>query len=743
MATHDLIRDAVAGSSLLCLKCRTTGHVVDQCPSNRWASEFGWFFSPARMAMNFSSKNDAIQQALCGRCQDLNLLQLLHEDIPWESLSDLDQAAREGSQYIRSIGRTGSVEFRTNCPLCRCLYALTPNPSSSIQDVLILPHWTMGRLTGENGSLMDTEEKRQCAKCLLVALEPSSVHLSVSNRAHRGDALCIIEGDDPRQATTLGGRAISSHDFNINVIEEWLSTCFRLHGVHCSPVFTEELQSIRLVDVLNRKIIKYPGHPCDYVALSYVWGPRAQQSFRLGSTLGTLPQTIEDAMACVCMLGKRYLWVDSLCIDQSNEAEKLDQIKRMWSIYRGAYVTIIALSGKSADVGLSRLRPDLRTQPQLSCSIDGKRLVGLMPTLTQQIWMTPWGSRAWTLQEALLSPRCIYISDHQLYFECNAMQCCESLDQRRSWGHNLSPRSSPIREGWLSWVMDQVGPGCLKNLLDSPSNRIGHWGAKVTLYSYRSMTKESDALHAFPGILQRLETMYKEGFFYGLPVADFQWALLWQSQSPPQRRQGFPTWSWAGWKGGVWPGYPLDVTKPHQFPVPLRIWKTLGSELVKIFETLGDTSGISTCFRNDPVTRAEQINIYDEPFDISQYPYAEDLAYLFIEAVIFDFIPDYSKPRYRVHQHGVHEIFDFSVQGTQCLIRVISTDREITGTHKSQTFLLLARDRKNSWVSHHLLLVHFERCIAIRGTVLELLVPEDRLDVIGEFKPRKQRVVLS
>jgi hypothetical protein len=128
---------------------------------------------------------------------------------------------------------------------------------------------------------------------------------------------------------------------------------------------------------------------------------------------------MEDALSCVKVLGKQYLWVDSFCIDQLNATHKLDQINRMWSIYRGAYVTLIALSGRSADAGLPGLTPNRRVQSQMSCVIGEKRLFGLMPTLTQQIWMSPWGKRAWTLQEAILSPRCLYLSDHLNAVQCN------------------------------------------------------------------------------------------------------------------------------------------------------------------------------------------------------------------------------------------------------------------------------------------------------------------------------------
>ena len=117
-----------------------------------------------------------------------------------------------------------------------------------------------------------------------------------------------------------------------------------------------------------------------------------------------------------------------------------------------------------------------------------------MPTLSQQIWRAPWGKRAWTLQEGLLSPRCLYISDHQLYFECNGMQCCESLNDTRSWAHHLRLESSPAQGGWLA---SKVGDGCLRTPIDNPSHRMERYGSKLTLYSYRSMTKDTDGLTAF------------------------------------------------------------------------------------------------------------------------------------------------------------------------------------------------------------------------------------------------------
>ena len=177
----------------------------------------------------------------------------------------------------------------------------------------------------------------------------------------------------------MGGRQINPQDLSTSIIEEWLSSCSQLHGVDCRPEWTEDLREIRLVDVSTRKVVKYPDYCCKYVALSYVWGDVAQQSYQLGSLLGNLPQTIEDAISFVQKLGRQYLWVDWLCIGQKDDADKHHQIERMWGIYRGAYVTVMALSGESADAGLPHLGPNKRIYPQVNCCINGRRLVGLIP----------------------------------------------------------------------------------------------------------------------------------------------------------------------------------------------------------------------------------------------------------------------------------------------------------------------------------------------------------------------------
>lgn len=304
-------------------------------------------------------------------------------------------------------------------------------------------------------------------------------------------------------------------------------------------------------------------------------------------TIPEMPATIEDAIKLTGDLGMRCLWVDSVCINQDNEKEKLEQIHLIADIYRGAYATILSLCGTSCADGLSRLndtdeRPNV--QPQLSCTVDGVRLIGLMPTLSRQISYNVWGNRVWTLQEALLSPRNIYVTNHQVYFECNSMQCSESIDITKSWIHNTLRDTNMLKNNSGGSVF---GHGTLRNApigIDKPGCMLAY-GTLIGLYSYRQMTYPGDALHAFTAILQHLkELAFERGFCFGLPEDDLDCSLLWCGLYGLNRRHGFPAWSWAGWEGGIQPGWPTNVYSIAQRDYThFHAWICQGHSLRKVF----------------------------------------------------------------------------------------------------------------------------------------------------------------
>ncbi|KAL9601236.1 MAG: hypothetical protein Q9219_002641 [cf. Caloplaca sp. 3 TL-2023] len=82
-----------------------------------------------------------------------------------------------------------------------------------------------------------------------------------------------------------------------------------------------------------------------YSALSYVWG---EQSNKTTITCDNQPlrvtQNLNQALLQYRKKGwSQLLWVDAICINQSDLEEKTAQVKRMKKIYQGAALVVIWL----------------------------------------------------------------------------------------------------------------------------------------------------------------------------------------------------------------------------------------------------------------------------------------------------------------------------------------------------------------------------------------------------------------
>ncbi|CAN9083409.1 unnamed protein product [Alternaria alternata] len=141
--------------------------------------------------------------------------------------------------------------------------------------------------------------------------------------------------------------------------------------------------------------------------------------------LANIPQTVSDAMCVTLKLGMRYLWVDRHCIDQENREEKHDAIRNMDSIYREAFVTIIAAAGSGSDYGLPGVSRPRKATPFVKI---GSHAFVAMNDPFMDMETSVWNTRGWTYQEMLLSRRRIIFTDYQVYFQCRAHQTMEQLE---------------------------------------------------------------------------------------------------------------------------------------------------------------------------------------------------------------------------------------------------------------------------------------------------------------------------
>lgn len=163
----------------------------------------------------------------------------------------------------------------------------------------------------------------------------------------------------------------------------------------------------------------------DYAAVSYAWG-----KLELSQTLEIrcdgdvkfikITRNLDTFLRCLRTGDKpQYLWIDAICLNQDDVAEKAQQIPAMGNIYRKAATVDIWIGSENPATArlfaffrkLSRL-PDVnkwKTQWEMA-----KRIFFLMKKLLRHepakamgdildFFRQPWFSRRWIIQEACLA----------------------------------------------------------------------------------------------------------------------------------------------------------------------------------------------------------------------------------------------------------------------------------------------------------------------------------------------------
>lgn len=335
---------------------------------------------------------------------------------------------------------------------------------------------------------------------------------------------------------------------DVPLIKSWVIACEQEHPSASKFEPGRHLQGFKLIDIENLRVVEAP-EPARFIALSYTWKDPAHDKGlqllqgnaarlqQIGSLeLSNLSDVIADAIKLCSDLGERYLWVDRLCITQDDPRSKHAQIKAMDQIYGAATFTLVAAVSESSISGL----PGARGRPRTSFLFNQSREFHLESgeigsNFHITVDQSPWNSRGWTFQERVLSPKCLYVTDHQVYFTCENATFQEELGRVPTRALVRPLRASTISD--IHKVQSQYG------YLDY-----------VCHYTNRKLSYETDILSAFAGIENVLRAQLDTSFYFGLPERYLTTALLWQPAGRGRLRQGvsnIPSWSWAAWSGPV------------------------------------------------------------------------------------------------------------------------------------------------------------------------------------------------
>ncbi|KAF2139431.1 uncharacterized protein K452DRAFT_232292, partial [Aplosporella prunicola CBS 121167] len=238
---------------------------------------------------------------------------------------------------------------------------------------------------------------------------------------------------------SLRGRILRSKQIDFGQIRDWLHECETQHDDTCNMPHSEttraggrSLAGMLLIDVGERKVVTAPSG-AKFAALSYVWGKWGGQKVIYASSSNIaflrtpgalngihLPVVVRDAMDLVSRIGLRYLWCDLLCIVQDNTALRDQQISQMDVIYSKSHLTLVALTGEHGNDELPGVREG--TKRKEICSLaelsSGTKFIARPPCLDFIRTNTIYEHRGWTFQERLMSRRCLYLTDRQIYFQC-------------------------------------------------------------------------------------------------------------------------------------------------------------------------------------------------------------------------------------------------------------------------------------------------------------------------------------
>lgn len=256
-------------------------------------------------------------------------------------------------------------------------------------------------------------------------------------------------------------------------------------------------------DLVLKIHVRSLASPPPYTALSYCWGSNelSEGVDVVGSddTLERLPVTANLLLGLQGIVTNRaenlrdqLLWIDAICINQTDASEKEHQIPLMCDIYTKAEKTAVWL-GKPAVAGADRLcrnLVDTLKQEHLADYMESlKSKPGVMRQKTEKadfvrenneekinsfaaMLRTPWFTRAWIAQEVVAAKEVLFLYGLEAFgwsecvFSCRIFQDDYFVGFHRLGEEKSLLRLNHVRESWhddcLTWKLDFYN--ILKNL---------------------------------------------------------------------------------------------------------------------------------------------------------------------------------------------------------------------------------------------------------------------------------------
>ncbi|QDS77509.1 hypothetical protein FKW77_000542 [Venturia effusa] len=173
--------------------------------------------------------------------------------------------------------------------------------------------------------------------------------------------------------------------------------------------------------------------PVPYETVSYCWGD-SERKYRINLMDGSflmVTQSLGSELAAISSHSKTgYLWIDQMCIDQANLAERAQQVKVMGDIFASGLRVLVSMSLPNSSLRSLFTLVDLALEYELNqksvvdlqgALSDYMLSGGKTPRLLPPFWKAmvdllrhPWFTRAWIFQECVLSRIVVFVFGERL-----------------------------------------------------------------------------------------------------------------------------------------------------------------------------------------------------------------------------------------------------------------------------------------------------------------------------------------
>ncbi len=339
------------------------------------------------------------------------------------------------------------------------------------------------------------------------------------------------------------------------LLRAWVWRCDNQHkcwqGKH-APLPTRVLDVSR--DTPYLFITRFQRSP--YITLSHCWGGEQPlvttvatlRERRKGISMELFPALYQDAIRVTRELGIKYLWIDSLCILQDCKDDWAREAAKMADVYRQSYLTLYGLTASNCHQNMlvERQAMGSDTSESLSNPESSSDQIRGNQRKYEHFRKAALFQRAWAVQERLLSPRILYFSKEELFWEC--LKCTA---REGSWQIDTHKHNMHRYEAYL------CGQEKIELSFHSSSS---DWQMIVSEYTCGRLTYPSDKLPAISGLASLYQKYTGYTYMAGLWKETLLDGLLWfcpPTHKPqdvlPSSRELYrgPSWSWVSTDSAV------------------------------------------------------------------------------------------------------------------------------------------------------------------------------------------------